>query len=201
MSLHDGEDFDHSENWIFYHYVSYKEPRELVNTMSNAKLVQHQKSLAKQFVDPWKSVFEWMPDDYPVWYGKLRHWDPRDHCWDNHYGTVTIASDAAHPMTSQRGQGLNHALKDSLQLFKAIEKYWNGGDISIEGRGVALDTYEMEMKERGGEEVRLSEANSVAMHNREQVMLSPSVEKGMHLTRKGNAFVPLDEGEPVDQGD
>lgn len=190
LSLHDGEDPDHPENWTFYHYISFKEPRDQKNTMTNAELVQHQKSLAKHFVNPWKSVFEWMPDNHPVWYGKLRHWDPRDHPWDNHGGSMTIAGDAAHPMTFQRGQGLNHALKDSLELFKAIEKYWNGGDFSPEQRAAAVNAYEKEMSERAGEEVRLSEANSDAMHNWESLMVSPTMTKGMHLTKKGATFVP-----------
>ncbi|KAF2158985.1 hypothetical protein M409DRAFT_71333 [Zasmidium cellare ATCC 36951] len=189
LSLHDGEDPDHPEDWTFYHYVSFKEPRDYENKMTNAELVARQKELAKHFVDPWKSVFEWMPDDHPVWYGKLRHWDPRDpgHQWDNQAGRVTIAGDAAHPMTFQRGQGLNHALKDSLELCKAVQKYWNDGAVSVQDRKEALDAYEEEMIQRGGEEVRLSEGNSKTMHNFEKVMESATVKAGMHLTRQGIA--------------
>lgn len=154
--------------------------------MSNAELVAHQKSLAKHFVDPWKSVFEWMPDDHPVWYGKLRHWDPRDpgHEWDNQLGRVTLAGDAAHPMTFQRGQGLNQALKDSLELFNAIKKYWKYPDFGIVDRKAALDAYEEEMIARGGAEVRLSEENSYMMHDWAKVTESVSVKQGMHPTEQ-----------------
>lgn len=41
--------------------------------------------------------------------------------------------------------------------------------------------YENEMVARGGKEVRLSEANSIAMHDWDKVMQSPSTKKGMHV--------------------
>lgn len=186
LSLHDGDDPDHPENWTFFHYISFPEPRDMPNNRSMAEHTAHQKQLAKQFCDPFKSVFEWMPDDSPVWYGKLRQWDPSEpeHKWDNHDGCVTLAGDAAHPMTFQRGQGLNHAIKDSFQLCKGIEKFWNSGNFTSEQRATAITEYEDEMIPRGGEEVRLSEANSIAMHNWDKVMQSPSIKKGMNVTHK-----------------
>ena len=45
---------------------------------------------------------------------------------------------------------------------------------------MAIAAYENEMRPGGGEEVRLSEANSIAMHDWEKVTQSPSVNKGMH---------------------
>lgn len=135
------------------------------------------------FVDPWRSVFEWMPDDHPVWYGKLRNWDPSlpEHQWNNHRGRVTLAGDAAHPMTFQRGQGLNHAIMDALTVAKAVESFWGSGDLYFEHRAGAIVEYETEMVGRGGKEVRLSEVNSVALHNWKKVMESPSVRAGMTL--------------------
>ena len=85
-------------------------------------------------------------------------------------------------MTFQRGQGLNHALKDSYELCKRIEGFWNSGNFSTESRATAIISYEDEMRRRGGEEVRLSEANSIAMHDWEKVMQSPSVNKGIHVS-------------------
>lgn len=87
-------------------------------------------------------------------------------------------------MTFQRGQGLNHAIMDSFLLCKGIESFWNSGDFSLEQRAAAITDYENEMIPRGGEEVRLSEANSIAMHDWEKVMQSPSVKKGLMSTIK-----------------
>lgn len=183
LSLHDGDDVEHPENWTFFHYISFPESKELENTRSNDEHVAHQKELAKLFVDPWRSVFEWMPDNHPVWYGKLRNWDPSlpEHQWDNNHGRATLAGDAAHPMTFQRGQGLNHAIMDAFTVKEAVESFWHTGDSFSERRSQAVRQYEMEMVVRGGEEVRLSEINSIAVHNWERVMESPSVKTGMNL--------------------
>ena len=195
LSLHDGDDPEHPENWTFFHYISYPEPRDYVNTKTKAEHLAYQRQLASHFTDPFRSVFEWMPDDSQVWYSKLRQWDPSEleHQWDNRNGRVTIAGDAAHPMTFQRGQGLNHAIKDALEVFKAIESFWNGGEFGIQERKEALKTYEEEMIPRGGEEVRMSEKNCVHMHNWEKVMESPSVKKGMNVKPEENLT-----GQPVE---
>ncbi|KAF2650604.1 FAD/NAD(P)-binding domain-containing protein [Lophiostoma macrostomum CBS 122681] len=189
LSLHDGDDKEHPENWTFFHYISFPEPREEINTRSNREHIAHQKAMARKFVDPWRSVFEWMPDDMDVWYSKLRNWDPSlpEHAWDNRAGRVTLAGDAAHPMTFQRGQGLNHALQDSFTVCKAIEEFWGSRDEGeaalIQKRTDALASYEAEMKARAGEEVRLSGENSLAMHDWSLLSKSPSLTKGMILSR------------------
>ena len=87
-------------------------------------------------------------------------------------------------MTFQRGQGLNHAIMDSFLLCKGIESFWNSGDFSSEQRAAAITDYENEMIPRGGEEVRMSEANSIAMHDWEKVMQSPTMKKGMHVNHQ-----------------
>lgn len=185
LSLHDGDDVEHPENWTFFHYISFPEKRDVVNNRTMREHVAHQKELARRFVDRWRSVFEWMPDDSEVWYSKLRNWDPSlpNHQWDNRQGRVTLAGDAAHPMTVQRGQGLNHAIWDACTACKAIEAFWNQGDFTIEQRANAVQLYEDEMIARTGEEVRLSEENSVKMHDWTKIMQSPTMLKGMAVDK------------------
>lgn len=57
-------------------------------------------------------------DGRNTWYGKLNHWDPgaEGHQWDNRGGRVTLVGDAAHSMTFQRGQDLNHAITGAVAL-------------------------------------------------------------------------------------
>ncbi len=100
-------------------------------------------------------------------------------------GRITLAGDAAHPMTFQRGQGLNHAITDSLRLFEAIQKFWDNGQkgIALEKRADAVSGYEKEMVARSGEEVRLGEKNSKMLHDWDMVMQSPAVTKGMGALR------------------
>ncbi|CRL28765.1 Aromatic-ring hydroxylase-like [Penicillium camemberti] len=186
LSLHNGDDIDHPENWTFAHYISFPEPRDHVNNRTMREHVAHQKELARRFVDPWRSVFEWMSPDQEVWYSKLRNWDPSllEHRWDNRQGRVTLAGDAAHPMTFQRGQGLNHAMKDAYTACKAIESFWNRGDFTIEERAAAIQAYEEEMIMRTGEEVRLSEESTVKLHNWSSVMQSPLIKHGLGVKIK-----------------
>lgn len=182
LGLHDASDSDHPESWVFWHYISFYEPRELENKKTRAEHVAHQKAMAAQFADPWRSSFEWMPDDTTTaWYGKLNHWDPAlpEHRWDNRGGLITLAGDAAHPMTFQRGQGLNHALTDSVKLCKAIVDCWHGNEGFLSGRAAAIEGYETEMVARASEEVRLGELNSKMLHDWDRVQQSPVFGKGL----------------------
>ena len=182
LGLHDASDADRPETWVFWHYISYPEPRDYENEKTAAEHVAHQKAMGAQFADPFKSAFEWMPDDSTTaWYGKLNHWDPAlpEHKWDNAGGLVTLAGDAAHPMTFQRGQGLNHALTDSLKLCNAIVDCWNGSDGFLAGRKAAIEGYEKEMIARASEEVRLGETNSKMLHDWKLVQQSPVFGKGI----------------------
>ena len=177
LGLHNAPELDKPKQWTFFHYISFPEPKDMINTKSKSELVVHQKELASKFADPFKSAFEWMPNDSEfVWYGKMNHWDPSepDHKWDNHGGRVTLAGDAAHPMTFQRGQGLNHAITDAVKLCNAITGFWH------QGARAELSAYEKEMISRGGEEVRLSAKNTEMVHDWEQVMQSPIFKSGLN---------------------
>ena len=184
FGLHDAPDPDDPETWTFFHYISYPEPRDQVSTKTKSEHVAYQKELGKQFAEPFKSALELLPEDTPsAWYGKLQHWDPQQepHRWDTRNGRVTLAGDAAHPMTFQRGQGLNHAITDSIKLCKAITDLFsiNEGEFTQEERGRAVGGYEEEMIKRGGEEIRLGEMNSKMLHNWEKVLQSPAIKTGL----------------------
>ena len=184
LGLHDVPNPDKPETWTFFHYISFPEPRDASSSKTTAERVAQQKMLAKKFADPFKSVYEWMPDDSTTaWYTRLQHWDPQasGHRWDNRNGRVTLAGDAAHPMTFQRGQGLNHAITDAWKIVQAIEKHWHGEKegFSREERAKAIDEYEKEMIPRGSEEVRLGEMNTKMMHDWERVKHTPAVRQGL----------------------
>ena len=84
-------------------------------------------------------------------------------------------------MTFQRGQGLNHAITDAVKLRDAIKGVWNqDGGIMNEERATAVNAYETEVKERGGEEVRLSAKNTEMLHDWEEVLQSPVFKSGLH---------------------
>lgn len=51
----------------------------------------------KTFGAPFKDMFLDTPKDTTVWHNRLSYW-PTQH-WDSRGGLVTLAGDAAHPMT------------------------------------------------------------------------------------------------------
>ncbi|KXS95521.1 hypothetical protein AC578_4628 [Pseudocercospora eumusae] len=171
LCVHNAEDKDHPENWTFFNYTSYRLPPGVDQSKwSKADLIRYQKNIVKEndFVDPFKSIYAWLSDDEEnVLYTRLMDWDPRspDHAWDNREGRVTLAGDAAHPMSFQRGQGLNNALQDALELRNTIASVWKDDDgVPATARKDALNAYEKQMIERGGKEVQLSRENTFMVH-------------------------------------
>ncbi|GKZ20517.1 hypothetical protein AbraIFM66951_005841 [Aspergillus brasiliensis] len=180
FGLHDATDRERPETWTFFFYISWhsslQEQRETAG-WSNAQRLAQVKKFAKTYTDPWKSAFEWLPDDQQVWYMGLSDFDPRDpsHRWDNHGGRVTLAGDAAHAMTYQRGQGLNHSITDAANLVEAVRRIVSG-EATQAG---AIKEYEDEMIARAGSEVGLSTVNTAMLHDWHKVLQSPVMTSGM----------------------
>ena len=100
-------DPEQPETWIFFMYISWPwtlEQQDDSAGWTNEQQLDQLKQLAKDFTDPWKSALEWMPAGTQVWHLGMRVWDPsqEDHQWDTHDGRVTLAGDAAHPMTYRK---------------------------------------------------------------------------------------------------
>ncbi|GAM27021.1 hypothetical protein SAMD00019534_101960 [Acytostelium subglobosum LB1] len=72
---------------------------------------------------------------------------------------VTLLGDAAHAMTSHAGMGGNTAMKDGLDLAKALIEVAKGGDLQT-----LIGAYEKEMLRLGFKAVNISRANSERMH-------------------------------------
>ncbi|KAI5924734.1 hypothetical protein F4810DRAFT_709309 [Camillea tinctor] len=136
------------------------------------------KERSKMFADPLRSCFEWLADDHEeVYYSRVTNWDPSlpEHGWDNHGGRVTLVGDAAHPMTYQRGQGLNHALADAGKLVELLAQQHDGASSQAD----LIHAYETEMRARAGEEVRQSEMNTAMLHDWPRVSQSPLLRQGL----------------------
>ncbi|KAF1975131.1 FAD/NAD(P)-binding domain-containing protein [Bimuria novae-zelandiae CBS 107.79] len=173
------EDPEDPTSWTFKFYISWQsslDEQEATAHWTDAQRLAQQKEFAKKFCDPWKSAYEWMPDDTPVWYMGMTEWDPgvEGHRWNNHNGLITLVGDAAHPMTCQRGQGLNHSLTDAGQVRDALVKIRDGAD-----RKQVITEYEDGMIERTGGEVRDCTKNTSLLHDWEKVKQSLFYAKGM----------------------
>jgi 2-polyprenyl-6-methoxyphenol hydroxylase-like FAD-dependent oxidoreductase len=107
VGLHYAPDVNDPEDWIMNHYISWPlsfEEQEKSKDWTNEQRLKQMKEFGVKFCDPFKSAFEWLKDDQVVWYAPMTQWDPslEEHQWDNHGGRVTLAGDAAHPMTFRK---------------------------------------------------------------------------------------------------
>ncbi|KAF2013089.1 FAD/NAD(P)-binding domain-containing protein [Aaosphaeria arxii CBS 175.79] len=179
FGMQDAADADDPTSWTFFFYISWQssvEEQDATAGWTDAQRLAQQKQFARKFCDPWKSAYEWTPDNAPVWYLGLTDWDPgrQGYRWDNHSGLVTMVGDAVHPMTYQRGQGLNHSITDAGKLTESIVEIHQGAN-----RNETIASFENEMIERGGKEVRDGTANTRLLHDWAKVQQSPFFTKGV----------------------
>lgn len=185
--MHDVPDPERAESWtMFFNLTCPLAPSELSNHDSTPRAnLQRMKELAKDFCEPWRSGLEWVNldarDTWNVWAFTMGIWDPRtpEHQWDNQEGRITLVGDAAHTMTVQRAQGLNHALRSARELRDAIKRFWDGD----EERQDAIDAYEARMRVRAGAEVEMSKANTEMLHKWEDFKESPLYRHNMRAAQ------------------
>ncbi|KAK9422028.1 hypothetical protein SUNI508_05036 [Seiridium unicorne] len=192
LALLDAPDQDEPEGWRFCFYISWRAPVETQEAeaavMGVRERLQQAKERSRAYADPLKSAHAWLPDNHEtVYWTRNMNWDPSlpEHAWDNHGGLVTLAGDAAHAMTYHRGQGLNHALDDAGKIVKLLS--------SSSGRSQheLINVYETEMRARAGEEVRLSEMNSLMLHDWSRLKESPLMTR---VLAKGSSDKVATEG-------
>lgn len=67
---------------------------------SNDALLAAVKSKTSIFADPIRSANQWVPEGTHVHMNRVSYWQTIP--WDNRKGSVTLAGDAAHPMTFRK---------------------------------------------------------------------------------------------------
>ncbi|KAK7449759.1 hypothetical protein VKT23_013234 [Stygiomarasmius scandens] len=147
------------------------------NLKTKPAIVQDMKQRASVLAEPWKSIWQAIPDDAPVWHNRLSDWVTEP--WDNRNGRVTLAGDAAHPMTFHRGQGLNNAISDACALLHALKDHYSANANDTSPFAKALEVYESEVWERGKEAVLSSAKNSAMLHDWKAVAQSPLLRLGI----------------------
>ncbi|KAL8990068.1 MAG: hypothetical protein Q9169_008213, partial [Polycauliona sp. 2 TL-2023] len=136
---------------------------------------------AEKLAEPFRSAYLEIASTGTIWCDRLSEW--RTEAWDNRNGKVTLAGDAAHPMTYHRGQGLNNAILDAAYLCRALDEHCQGGKPVKE----LLSTYEKEVQERGREAVISSGENSLMVHDWERLKQSPIFTMGMKALVQGRS--------------
>ena len=136
------------------------------------------KQKTSRFMEPFRSVNQWIPDEAKLTRNNLSYWIPVP--WNNHGGRVTLAGDAAHAMTFHRGQGLQHGIVDVQSLVRAIKKVI-AGTTSLSD---AISDYDTDVVKRAGEEVRVSKLNTEMIHDWERFLQSPGMVHGVSRTHQ-----------------
>ncbi|KIX02974.1 uncharacterized protein Z518_06524 [Rhinocladiella mackenziei CBS 650.93] len=178
ISIQDVPDPRDPATWVFQLQTTWKKKEgEEVASLANLK------AKAETFGEPFRSANLWIPEGTPVYANNLSYWIPRP--WDTRRGRILLAGDAAHPMTFQRGQGLNHGIADARSL---VLQYRDAvaGKMTFEEAAAA---YQTELVDRAGEEVRLSKENTEMLHDWERVANSPIMQRGGHP--RGQAPAPV----------
>ena len=58
------------------------------------------KMKTKDFVEPFRSANAWIPNGTPLYTTRMAYWEPLP--WDDHGERISLAGDAAHPMTFRK---------------------------------------------------------------------------------------------------
>jgi len=160
----------------FPNNIGWKKDDKIALQSESLSDLEHMHVRGKTFAEPQRSLVLSINEDTPIWKGRIAYWKPSP--WDNHDGRVTLAGDAAHPMTFHRGQGLNHGIADAAKLVQAFKK----ADLGEETLAKAISEYEEEMIARGAAEVELSLKNTILMHQWDLLMSSPLMKMGAQRT-------------------
>ncbi|EOD51719.1 putative fad binding domain-containing protein [Neofusicoccum parvum UCRNP2] len=177
IGVHDAYDKPDPADAEFVIMCSWKHSGALpIDKDSPRAIIRDMKRRGEAWAEPFRGIVQAIDEDRKAWTGYLPYWPTRG--WEGHEarGRVTLAGDAAHPMTPHRGQGLNNAILDCDQLVKQIDAM---PERSPEALARAVERYEEEMWKRGHEAVMSSLENSMAVHDWETLTQSPLFKAGV----------------------
>ncbi|KAL8721858.1 MAG: hypothetical protein Q9225_001535 [Loekoesia sp. 1 TL-2023] len=177
MAVHDVPDPSKPETWKWMFSLTWPDKDGPVPVGAEA-IRQKWVFWAEQLAEPFRSAYMSIAPSATIWCDRLAEW--RTEPWDNRNGRVTLAGDAAHPMTYHRGQGLNNAIIDAAFLCRSLNEHCQNGTPITE----ALAVYEKEMQERGRAAVISSGENSLMVHDWERLKQSPIFTMGFKPLQK-----------------
>ncbi|KAL5354234.1 hypothetical protein ACLOAV_000321 [Pseudogymnoascus australis] len=168
ISIQDVPDPNDPATWSFQLQITSHKGEEDVTLLENLK------KKAETFAEPFRSANLWIPEGTTIRENKLSYWIPVP--WDDRNGRITLAGDAAHPMTFQRGQGMNHGIADAASLVTQLKSAL-ADHSSVKN---AVKAYNTEMIARAGDEVATSKVNTEMLHDWSRMMDSAIMQRGGH---------------------
>lgn len=88
------------ETWKFQIMTSWRRAEDSEEDATAAVGLAEIKMKTKDFAEPFRSANAWIPDGTPVYTNRMTYWEPLE--WNNHGGKISLAGDAAHPMTFRK---------------------------------------------------------------------------------------------------
>ncbi|TVY21659.1 FAD-dependent monooxygenase cctM [Lachnellula arida] len=185
MSIHDCTAEDPGEwTWMLMQTWRSDEPTGLAG--DNVLPAMYERG--KNFGYPFNEVFRTIPEGTKVWHNRLAYWPTKP--WDSRGGLVTLAGDAAHPMTFHRGQGLNNAITDAADFLVHLREMKEHTPAEL---AAAVKRYEVELWPRGHEAVLQSHENTNAVHDWKTMMQSDLFTGGLAKLSKEEQAVKDEE--------
>ncbi|KAF2457404.1 monooxygenase [Lineolata rhizophorae] len=177
ISIQDVPDPTDPATWTFQLQTTWR--RRDGEMPADVASLANQKARAATFGEPFRSANLWIPEGTKLYANSMSYWEPRP--WDTKGGRVLLAGDAAHPMTFQRGQGMNHGIADATSLVKKLTAAAKASETSAAAAAAAADAvaaYMAEMVDRAGDEVRTSWENTQMLHDWKRMAESPIMQRG-----------------------
>ncbi|ELR06197.1 hypothetical protein GMDG_07852 [Pseudogymnoascus destructans 20631-21] len=168
ISIQNVPDPNDPATWSFQLQTTSHKGKDDVISLENLK------KKAATFAEPFRSANLWIPEGTSIHENKISYWMPIP--WDDRNGRITLAGDAAHPMTFQRGQGMNHGITDAASFVTKLKSALDDHS-SVKN---AVKAYNIEMIERAGDEVATSKENTEMLRDWSRMMDSPIMQKGGH---------------------
>jgi len=97
-AVHDCYNKPNPEDWTFMLMQSWMQDEPI--HLKGPDVLKDMKTRAMEFPEPYNSIFQAIPDGTKAWHNRLTYWPTQP--WDNRNGRVTLAGDAAHPMTFRK---------------------------------------------------------------------------------------------------
>ncbi|KAL8811884.1 MAG: hypothetical protein Q9223_003883 [Gallowayella weberi] len=177
MAIHDVPDQSEPDSWQWMFSLTWPD-KDSPTPAGPETIRKNWLHWSEKLAEPYRSAYLAIAPHATIWCDRLAEW--RTEPWDNRNGRVTMAGDAAHPMTYHRGQGLNNAILDAAFLCRSLQKHVQD-KVSLT---VVLAEYEKEMQERGRAAVISSGENSLMVHDWEQLKQSPVFNIGLKALPK-----------------
>ena len=97
-------------------------PEEDDAKRSDVERLADMKRRAQSFHPVLRNAVQSIPEVSQVLEIVLQDWPCYD--WDNHGGRVSLVGDAAHAMTTHRGEAANNGMLDAYSLWETLERVY-----------------------------------------------------------------------------